>query len=752
MKAVFSHLGRFIAARPYLVAGLVVSLLVFSAYGASSIRMETGIETFVDTDSPEGILLDGYTREFGTDLVFLIVESDNVRDPALLRYVDTLGADIADERYVTGTRSLPAAIRSVNGGRIPGTEAEVVETISRLPQEARARYVPLGTMTLLFVTLEPDLSDDARSRVLDTLETIVSISAPPPGVTVSISGDPVFDREMREAMSREMGMLIAIALVLMVAAIGLLFNHVRHRFLPVGIILCGVFLTFGTLGFFDLRVTSPVIGSFPVIIGLGIDYGVQLQSRLHEEIRDRSLHDAIVATLSHAGSVHLVAMCTTALGFLALLFSPVPMIRDFGTACLIGVVSCFLLAIIIVPAFFAIFGYGKRAGGRQGPADAPETGALAGYSRFLGGLAVRVAKHPVPVILLFALVAVAGMQYDDRIGINVDQQSFVPETMPARVTLEKVERAIGGTSTVPVMIRGSDILDPEILEWIDAFGTYETERRDEITAHTGIATLIREYNGGSLPGSATEIDAVVARIPAEVRDAYLSGNSETVIEFATVDMEMDAVSALIDRLRSDVVWLEPPAGLDIQPTGRSTVYGDLYDGIVLSKNRMTVLGLLLIAIFMVVVYRRFDSLAPLLPVVMIIGWNNLIMYALDIAYTPLTACLGSMTIGLAMDYTILILERCREEMGRGLELYEAIREGVTRIGIPITISGLTTIFGFSSMLASSFSLVSGFGQTTVITIFFSLVGGIIVMPAVVALVLRRAPEPSGHRSGAAAET
>src|SRR5690554_3502066 len=107
MKAVFSHLGRFIAARPYLVAGLVVSLLVFSAYGASSIRMETGIETFVDTDSPEGILLDGYTREFGTDLVFLIVESDNVRDPALLRYVDTLGADIADERYVTGTRSLP---------------------------------------------------------------------------------------------------------------------------------------------------------------------------------------------------------------------------------------------------------------------------------------------------------------------------------------------------------------------------------------------------------------------------------------------------------------------------------------------------------------------------------------------------------------------------------------------------------------------------------------------------------------------
>jgi hypothetical protein len=29
-------------------------------------------------------------------------------------------------------------------------------------------------------------------------------------------------------------MMIGIALVLMVAAIGLLFNHVRYRFLPVG--------------------------------------------------------------------------------------------------------------------------------------------------------------------------------------------------------------------------------------------------------------------------------------------------------------------------------------------------------------------------------------------------------------------------------------------------------------------------------------------------------------------------------------
>ncbi|WP_317064896.1 efflux RND transporter permease subunit [Methanoculleus caldifontis] len=741
MTAAFAHLGRFIARRPYLVAGLVVSLMVFSLYGASSIAMETGLETFVDTDSPEGVLLDRYMGTFGADLVVLIVESDNVRDPEVLRYVDRLEADIADERYVSGTRSLPAAIRPANGGLLPATEAGVAEAIACLPDEIRTRCVPSGTMTLLFVILEPDLSDDAGDRVLATIETLVAVSSPPPGVSVSVSGDPAFDRQMQAAMSREIGTLIGIALALMVIAIGLLFGHVRYRFLPVGIVLCGIVLTFGIIGFFNLRVTSPVIGAFPVIIGLGIDYGVQFHSRFHEEVRDRSLHEAIVATLSHAGPI-LVAMCTTALGFLALLSSPVPMIRDFGTACLIGVVSCFVLAVLIVPAFFALFGYGKQAA----PATPAGTGAIGRYDRFLGNLAVSVAKHPIPVLILFSLIAVAGIQYDGAIGINVDQQSFVPETMPARVSLEKVERAIGGTSTVPVIARGGDILDPEVIGWIDAFGTYETEHRDEIVGHTSIVTLIRGYNGGSIPGTRREIEAAVARIPEATLQHYLSGNTEAVIEFSTADMEMDRTSALVDQVRSDIAWLEPPAGLDLQPTGKPAVYGDLYSGIVLSKNRMTALGLLLIAAFMVLTYRRFDSLAPLLPVVMIIGWNDLIMYALDIANTPLTACLGSMTIGLAMEYTVLILERCREEFDKGADLYDAIREGVTRIGTPVTISGLTTIFGFSAMLASSFSLVSGFGQTTVITIFFSLVGGIVIMPAVAALVLRRAPRASGHES------
>lgn len=52
-----------------------------------------------------------------------------------------------------------------------------------------------------------------------------------------------------------------------------------------------------------------------------------------------------------------------------------------------------------------------------------------GYSRFLASMAVRIAHNPVPVILIAALVAFAGVQLDSSIPIDTNQNSFVPVDM-----------------------------------------------------------------------------------------------------------------------------------------------------------------------------------------------------------------------------------------------------------------------------------------------------------------------------------
>jgi predicted RND superfamily exporter protein len=120
--------------------------------------------------------------------------------------------------------------------------------------------------------------------------------------------------------------------------------------------------------------------------------------------------------------------------------------------------------------------------------------------------------------------------------------------------------------------------------------------------------------------------------------------------------------------------------------------------------------------------------------VIIIGWNAVAMYTLGISYNPLTATLGSMTIGVAAEYTILVMERYAEEQERLHDHLAAIQESVNKIGTAITVSGLATFFGFSALCLASFPIISNFGITTLIAVGFSLMGAIFIMPAILSLV------------------
>ena len=368
------------------------------------------------------------------------------------------------------------------------------------------------------------------------------------------------------------------------------------------------------------------------------------------------------------------------------------------------------------------------------------------YSRFLGRLALRIAKNPVPVLLILSSAAIIGIQLDEKVNTNVDLNTFIPPDMPAKIDLDNIRGIIGETSTFPVLIEGGDLASAEVIGWIDEFGAYAEENHQEITGVKSPATLIRRYNSGEIPGNDYEIREILEKIPESEKNSVIYGGISAVVEFETNELDNYEKNSLVTSLRKDIIWLEPPAGISATPTGMSQISGDLVDNVGISKNRMTALGFIMVLGFLVLVYRRFKSLLPVIPVVMIIGWNTLVMYILNIDYTPLTACLGSMTIGLAMDYTILVMERFEEELERGEDFPAALQKGVRKMGSAITISGLTTLLGFSSMILSDFNVIKMFGETTVITIFFSIVGGVIVMPAVIALFYRQA---AGIKTGRA---
>ena len=293
---------------------------------------------------------------------------------------------------------------------------------------------------------------------------------------------------------------------------------------------------------------------------------------------------------------------------------------------------------------------------------------------------------------------------------------------------------MGASSTIPLVVSGENVVDSLTLEWIQDFGQYEVTRNDKITGVTSIATLLTQYNNGILPPTNSGIQQTLSRIPAETKNRYLNGNMETVLEFSTVDMEMSQARSQIQVIQKDVEWISPPVGITARVTGSLEMFSSLMDDISDSKTLMTVLGFAFILGFLLLVYRKFHAVSPLIPIVAIVGWNGAIMYLLGLDYTPLTAVLGSMTIGVASEYTVLIMERVDEELARGIDLYSAIQTSVQKIGTAITVSGLTTVFGFAALILSEFNIISNFGITTVITVGFSLAGAILIMPAVISLM------------------
>ncbi|MEF8782656.1 MAG: MMPL family transporter [Haloarculaceae archaeon] len=159
------------------------------------------------------------------------------------------------------------------------------------------------------------------------------------------------------------------------------------------------------------------------------------------------------------------------------------------------------------------------------------------------------------------------------------------------------------------------------------------------------------------------------------------------------------------------------------------------------RNVTTGLGVAFVFALLLVYYRDLlRAVAPLIPMVFVIGWQNLYMAALSIPVSPLGAGLGALTVGIGAEYTIIVMERYFEEAGKtGVSRLDAIETAGARVGKAITVSGLTTVFGFSALTLSPFPITADFGSLTVGVIALTLVAAITTLPPTL-IVLGRAAD------------
>jgi hydrophobe/amphiphile efflux-3 (HAE3) family protein len=528
---------------------------------------------------------------------------------------------------------------------------------------------------------------------------------------------------------------------------GILFADVRYRFMPVLLVAIGLVTSLGLLGLASIQMNMAVIGAFPVLIGLGIDYAIQFHARFDEEARKGSLEDAVFMTVTRTGPAVMYAMLATCMGFLAMFISTVPMIRSFGLVAIIGIFTCYWVSCIGMPTIALLLNYKPKPQKNEecyavgtdacdsiiGSGKNRKTNSFS-YSRFLTDASVKIAKNPLPILLIAACIAFIGFQIDPTIPVESNENTFVPSDMPAKINIDKVTRILGATDTADFFIQGSRVTDLETVIWMQKFQEYELSHHTELTASASIATYILQYNSGVMPETQAGLNGVLEKIPEETKKSYISGSMSGVIKFNTIKLEMSQKDTLKQQIIKDIAFLEPPIGITVDPIGNFETMTTLLGSMSKSKETMTYLGFILVFVFLVLVYRHFHAVSPVIPIIFIVGWNAVMMHLIGMTYNPLTATLGSMTIGVAAEYTILVMERYAEEEERQHNPIAAIQESVQKIGSAITVSGLATFFGFSALCLATFPIISNFGTSTLIAVGFSLIGAIFIMPAVLSIM------------------
>jgi len=753
IQQVFEGIAGAINRRPVLIAGLILVIFCTGLYGMTQLSMQTGWKTYLDQDSPKGMIQSAYDKDYKADTIILIVEAGDPQSPEVLDYIETLQTDFRQQQNIGSTLSIVDILKSENSGNLPSSRADTDRIIRSLPENIRTVVIPSNVMTLIQVQLDPRLSQDTLKSTRENIESIVDNANAPPGVKIEISGTSVFDQQMDEGLTGNMGILIGGAMILMIITMGILFAYVRYRFMPVLLVAIGLVSSIGLIGLAGISLNMAVIGAFPVLIGLGIDYAIQFHARFDEEARKGSLENAVFITVTRTGPAVMYAMLATCMGFLAMFVSEVPMIRSFGLVAIIGIFTCYWVCCIGMPTFGLLLKYRPKQQkteecyavgsgacdtiiGNTGKCRNARNGMKPSFSyrQILTVVSVKIAKYPIPILLVAASIAFIGFQIDPTIPVESSENSFVPSDMPAKINIEKVNRILGSTDSADFLVQGSCVTDLDTVVWLHHLEEYELSHHPEITASTSIVTYILEYNGGMMPETQDELNAVLGKIPAETKKPYVSGKMSAVIKFNTIKLEMVQKNTLKRQMIRDIEFLEPPTGITLNPTGNFDVYTSMISSLTESKEVMTGLGFIFVFVFLLFVYRHLHAVSPIIPIILIVGWNAVAMHLLNIAYTPLTVTLGSMTIGVAAEYTILVMERYVEVEERLHDPIAAIQESVNKIGTAITISGLATFFGFSALCLSTFPIISNFGISTLIAVAFSLIGAIFIMPAVLSLV------------------
>tara|TARA_B100000700_G_scaffold72390_1_gene80633 strand:+ start:7850 stop:10426 length:2577 start_codon:yes stop_codon:yes gene_type:complete len=643
---------------------------------------------------------------------------------------------------------------------------------------------PFASSTMWVIEISGDISNEDRRDLSAGIRSLLGENSV---LTYGVISDDLISHDINESTMENLVWLLLIAVLVVVALLALAFRSFMMVAAPLMGLSAALVWTYGIVTLLGMRLSVLEVAVAPVVLGLGIDYSIHLQ-RAYESARNRSSSaaQAWVESISVLRLALSLAVVTTVFAFLANTFSELPPLRTFGFTLALGVVSAFVASTITVGAVHVVV---EKSAGEMFHRGLRLDSLADVSTRFQRRNTARVLLIVAMITMGSVIVAIRELDTSFELTDFLSEEGM--EIMEVRNEIYDSYEAAAWKSVILLvepeegedsisvddrdLLRGLERLDSRISALPEVVNPNSASQRP---SYDGLYTILRDavendasfgdsYNLGIFDGGLGPTDdfsngdvsaAVSSLLSNDSIGDPLRGDtwSQRVSMYVTLSEDESSIKYL--RMRVDVlvsnseeaqevsdVFIKQAQLLEsdglvggkVHITGDVIVLNNVLSGLVLSQVESTAISLFVSMLVLVLLTRRLgQSLVVILPVGLAGAWVVGAMAMLGINWNVLTIMITALTIGLGIDYSIHVWRRIEANRKSGMRTWEAMRDMYSTTGTALLLSASTTICGFLVLLLSPIPVIQDFGVVSSISVLFSLVMALLVLPGLLAAEFR----------------
>jgi hydrophobe/amphiphile efflux-3 (HAE3) family protein len=709
---------------------LVLAVVAFAGAGLPRLYADFGSRPFVAGQGDGLAFLDEHQARWGDDedVVVVTVDAGGASVLDRLDAIARIEGDLRDLDGVDGVVSLLDVPQPVRGplGTVQSIPAAAAKPERLLSDEA---LVPglldadgTGAALLVDLSANPERPADSRPAV-EAIRAVAAAHQGDEGLTFGVGGLPAVRVGLMEVIVSDHLRFWPIVGVVVLAVLAWAGRSVHGVVIPVIAALLPLILLLGGMGWLGVplgHINQACIVLMPV---LAVAEAVHLMHRYHEEARRFGPgRQAVIETWRHAAPAAVATTGTTLVGFVSLQTASMPLVRDFGLVAAAGVLASFSILVALgVPLFAAVSAVPVQ--------QSPGIGSRAFTAVADLAIARPYAALAGSIVVGLALIRLAaGVPVDHRLG------DTLPDGHPASAATEVVDQELGGALSLEIALEGPPgaFARPEVLASLREL-ELEAEARPEVRFAASPATLLHraaERLGGTVPTSPGAIEAIYERAGKATIGLVDGDRAHARLVIRTVDPGARAFDALAADLERRAALELAPHGISARATGLPVLAYRGIHGVAADLRDSLLSELVVIALIVAFQFRSLRiglvSLAPNL-VPLLAGWA--VMGVAGWKMTPAQTVVFAVALGLAVDDTIHLLHRWREERARGAAPEEAIRVAVRSSGGAVLVTGALLVVAFGVHGVSDFPTTRIFGVVGAVVVSASLVCEAVLLPA-----------------------